>query len=151
MKKQSIYLAGPITGSSYEKTNNWREDLSEDFENNYNICCYSPMRGKTYLSKESKIKTAYEERDKPLSGSKVITIRDRDDVRNCGLIIFNFLGAESVSAGSCIEIGWGDSVRVPMIAIMEEDNPHQHGMIKELCLVVSNIEEAKFLALQILG
>lgn len=148
MKKQSIYLAGPITGQSYNGATDWREEFEVYFKP-LGIHCYSPMRGKAYLNQEALIKDHYE--GTLLSNLKAITTRDRDDVANAGVMICNFIGAEIVSIGTCIEIGWADGYRVPTIVILDEGNLHHHGMIKEMCLVVDTITDAKTLAAQILG
>ena len=147
MKKKSIYLAGPITGQDYNGATDWRERLTTYFKKK-GIICYSPMRGKAYLEKETDIKDSYDEHR--LSTLDWITTRDRDDVKNSGLVIFNFLGVDEKSIGSCIEIGWADAYRIPMIVIMEENCVHWHGMIRHLGLIVDNIEDAMFLACQML-
>lgn len=47
MKK--VYLAGPISGQSYDGATSWREEAKEELSSWSDIIGYSPMRGKTYL------------------------------------------------------------------------------------------------------
>jgi nucleoside 2-deoxyribosyltransferase len=52
----------------------------------------------------------------------------------CDAILFNFLGAERVSIGTCIELGWGDAFRKPMVLVMEDEaNAHEHSMVRQVC------------------
>lgn len=147
MKNKSVYLAGPITGHSYSEATDWRKEFKEFFEDN-GIEAYSPMRGKAFLMDHKQMPDAFE--GEYLSNMKTVTMRDRDDATKCGLVLFNFKGAKKGSLGSAIEVGWADAHNVPMIAIMEQGNPHWHGMIREMALVVPDEETAKALALQIL-
>ena len=45
MKK--IYLAGPISGLTYEGAQDWRDEFSASIS--AEIACFSPLRGKEYL------------------------------------------------------------------------------------------------------
>jgi nucleoside 2-deoxyribosyltransferase len=49
------------------------------------------------------------------------------------VLLVNLLGALKVSIGTCMELGWADAARVPIIAVMEQSgNPHDHAMVNEV-------------------
>lgn len=123
-----VYLAGPITGLSYGQTVDWREDFASRLPNW--IIPLSPMRGKAYLKHEAEIADKYD--DAVMSTAKAITTRDRWDVQRSDVMVANLLGAERVSIGTMIELGWADSARVPIVLVMEERNPHNHAIVREV-------------------
>ena len=144
-----VYLAGPITGTSYKNSNNWRDYAVKELAK-YGLKGISPMRFKNYLSDEESIKDNYDkEKEKSLlSGSRGITVRDRFDTFRCDVFLANLLGAEKISIGTMIEYGWADSNKKPIITIIEkEGNPHDHSMIRELTgFRVENLDEGLYIA-----
>ena len=109
-----VYLAGPISGTSYGESTDWRESIAEKI---YPHTALSPMRGKSYLSSEAAIADSY---DTPLSCAKGIITRDRWDVERCDIVLVNLLGASRVSIGTMMEIAWADAYRKPVVLVMEE-------------------------------
>lgn len=144
---KKIYLAGPIAGLTYNGATDWREDFYNFFKE-YNIDAYSPMRGKIFLAEFPEMEDAFE--SNILSTQKTITVRDRVDATTCDLMIANFQGAQKVSIGTCIEIGWADANNIPIITIIDDDQLHQHAIIDEVCITVKSVEEAKILTCQFL-
>jgi hypothetical protein len=151
-----IYLAGPITGLTYEGATDWREFVSESLASLSDdaldpIQCLSPMRHKDYLLGELVLKDDYPDGHTITTG-RCITARDRYDATRCDLLLVNFLGAEKVSIGTVLEIAWADSVRVPIVlAIEDEGNLHDHAMVRELCpFRVNSLEKAIDMAYRIL-
>jgi len=146
---KTIYLAGPITGLTYDGCTDWREHAIE-YLKKYGINGVSPMRAKDYLSKEKIVADSYI--NTTLSCSRGITTRDRFDSTHCNLFLANLLGAQKVSIGTMIEYGWADSVRTPIITIIEkEGNPHEHAMLRELTgFRVETLEEGLYVAKAIL-
>lgn len=145
--KRNVYLAGPITGLSYGGATEWRQYVADRLPEY--ILPVSPMRGKQYLGKEEKIGLSYEEY--PLSCQKGITCRDRHGVMSCDAILINLLGANAISVGTMIEIGWADAFRKPIILVMEKDNPHVHPIVKECAgFIVDNLDEAIFVTKAVL-
>ncbi len=131
MNKPMVYLAGPISGLNYEGATDWREYATK-FLAERDIIGLSPMRGKIYLLNESEIKDKYD--DTLLSSQAAITARDRFDCTRCDAVLFNFLNAPKTSIGTCIEIGWADAARKPMVLCIEESgNMHDHAMIRQMC------------------
>lgn len=142
MKK--IYLAGPISGLTYDGAQDWRNYFSEKIDPQ--IQCYSPLRGKQYLQMRGPLEGSYE--DFPLSTDVGITTRDRYDCMGADVVVFNLLGAKRISVGTMIELGWADAARNPAILIMEQEgNPHEHPMLRQTThFRVTNIDDAIALA-----
>jgi nucleoside 2-deoxyribosyltransferase len=142
-----IYLAGPITGLSYEGATSWRQYAIEKLKPIFGL---SPMRGKDYLlDKQCLAAEGYS--DTVLSTPKAITARDRFDCQRADLLIINLAGAQRISIGTMIEIGWADSKRIPIILVMERGNVHEHAMVSETCnFIVNTLDEAIDLAKTIL-
>lgn len=139
--KPRMYLAGPITGLTYDHGQDWRELVSSLMPE---VQTLSPLRGKEYLRAHGVLESSYLEVH-PLSTAKGITARDRNDVKTSHLVFANFLGAERVSIGTMIELGWADAFRVPVVAVMEEDNVHRHAMAEQIAgWVVDDIDTAVF-------
>ncbi len=148
MRESLLYLAGPITGVSFDGCTDWREYVSGRLP--AHIKGVSPMRGKKYLSKEKEVKDAYE--DQPLSSSKGITCRDRFDTGRCDMLFVNFLGATKASIGTVMEIAWADMLRKPIVVVMEKDNIHSHSMIREsVGFIVPTLDEGIQIATAVLS
>jgi nucleoside 2-deoxyribosyltransferase len=121
--KKSIYLAGPITGQSYNNARHgWRKTFVDILKarDATHIHCFSPMREKEFLEKDQCIggDADYESLHGFGTPQGILT-RDHNDVRNCDVMIGCFLGAERVSIGTCVEFGFAHSYRKPLIMVME--------------------------------
>lgn len=149
MSRPIVYLAGPITGTSYGECTDWRKAAKSLFDA-VGIDGMSPMRHKDYLSSESKVGDCYN--NTILSSQRGITARDRFDTQRADLVLVNMLGAQRPSLGTVLEIAWADSKRIPIVLIMEpEGNVHDHAMIRELCpFRVETIDEGVSTAVKIL-
>jgi nucleoside 2-deoxyribosyltransferase len=145
MSKPLVYLSGPITGLTYKDGNDWRV-LAHALLNGADTNVLSPLRGNSYLPQDSPLdKSSYEEY--PLSTGKGITTRDRFDTMRCDVMLVNLLGAQRVSIGTMIELGWADAARVPIVLVMEkEGNPHDHAMVQQIVgYRVDTLEEGLWL------
>lgn len=142
MINRKVYLAGPITGTSYEECTNWRDSIKYALEDlDLGIECYSPMRGKAYLSKEDEISDSYN--DFTMSSITGINIRDYNDVITSGVVLVNLLNSKKVSIGTVMEIAWARMKQIPIVIIMEkEGNIHDHGMLTYNCIRVTSLDEA---------
>ena len=125
--KKSVYLAGPITGLDFKGCTDWREYAAERLAPE--IEAFSPMRQKHFLARQGKLEGAYDTH--PLSTAKGITTRDRYDCTSCTVILMNLLGAERVSIGTMIEVGYAAVARRPIVLVMEPGNLHEHPMLAE--------------------
>lgn len=138
-----VYLAGPITGLTWEEATGWRQYMTLELKP-HGITCYSPLRFKTFLShlNGNKIADSYAPETSVLATPHGITMRDRWDATRCDVLFVNFLGAKQVSIGTVLEVSWADSKRVPIVIAMEEDNIHNHSMIKQCAgFVVPTLRE----------
>lgn len=124
------YLAGPISGLSYDNGQTWRDYVSSNLP--VEIRGVSPLRAKQELRKVGVINQSYE--FNPLMTDSGITARDRFDVMRADAVFFNFLGATEKSIGTCIELGQADILRKPMILVMEDEgNVHEHPIVRDVC------------------
>ncbi len=139
--KYLAYLAGPITGCSFDGCVDWREYVTKKLPSE--IVGLSPMRGKTYLEGVSDIADAYDGEQivkntsvahlsSIMSCGRGILARDFNDSRRCDVLVVNFLGAEKVSIGTVMEIAWAKAFNIPIVMVMEpKNNVHEHAMINE--------------------
>lgn len=125
--KKSVYLAGPITGLTFDGCTDWREHAARALAPD--IDAFSPMRQKHFLADRGKLEGAYDTH--PLSTAKGITTRDRFDCTGCDVILMNLLGATRVSIGTMIEVGYAAIARRPIVLVMEPGNIHEHPMLAE--------------------
>jgi nucleoside 2-deoxyribosyltransferase len=146
-----VYLAGPIYGLSWDGASSWREEATR-FLREYGIQGLSPLRAKDYLKDEEKLAHHYGDIH-PLSSPKGLTTRDRNDVRTSDLVIAYLKGADVASMGTCVEFGWADAWRKPIIMVADEGDLHeQHGMLSEIAgYKVPVLGDAVELAAAILG
>lgn len=133
-----VYLAGPITGLGFDAAHDWRQDVVEELAE-VGIEAFSPMRYKEALKGLPSISGTTEEYEHlgPFARQKGILTRDRYDCTHADVILMNLLGATRVSIGTCVELGWADAFRVPIVLVMEPDTPekrnvHEHCFIREL-------------------
>lgn len=139
MPKAKLYLAGPITGESWNGATNWRTYVGDALAD-VGIEGVSPLRSKEYLLNEVAIADRYDEYI--LSTSKGIFTRDFYDVSRVDGLFVNFLGAKKVSIGTVMEIAYAWSLRKPIIVVMDKDNIHQHSMLREASgWIVDTIED----------
>lgn len=139
-----LYLCGPITGCSYGDCTDWRKFVAQNIEPD--IVPISPMRGKDYLSGEDAIGLSYE--NSAIRCQRGITTRCRYDCERSNMMLANFLGAEKVSIGSCVEFGWADAFLTPVILVAELDNSHRkHPIMNQIAgYVVETLEEGIYIA-----
>ena len=162
--KPKVYLAGPITGLSYaEARNGWRVELWRMLRDD--IDCFSPMRTKDFLAGQDKLRGDPAMYDNPLATANGILTRELNDVKRCDLMIANFLGAEKVSIGTCVEFGFAYSLRKPVILVIENGpgpelkdipkswrpNCHAHAFLTAIASDrVDNFEDAAMIARAVL-
>lgn len=133
-----VYLAGPISGLAFDEANDWRSETEAKFAA-VGIDSASPLRFKDFLKDELKVKDNYTH---PLATSKGIYTRDKFDVSRSDVILVNFIGAEKVSIGTVIELGWADMLNKPVV-IATDNGIHDHAMISEIAgYIVGSLDEA---------
>lgn len=131
MTQPKVYLAGPITGLSYDGAQDWRKIVADQLRP---IHCLTPLRGKEYLRDvKGGLSGTGEEYAHlgPLSLPRGVMTRDRWDATRCDVLFVNLLGATRVSIGTVMEIAWADLRRTPIVCCMEQGNVHEHMMLAE--------------------
>lgn len=149
IKRSSIYLAGGISGLSWEESIGWRRQVM-DILKPEGIDCFSPLRAKSYLRPEKEIANTYESH--VLSSQRGIFARDYFDCINCDMVFVNFLGAKTLSGGTFMEIAWAYDNKKPIVCVIEDEgNPNDHAMAMEACRFrVNSIEEGIWVAKTVL-
>ncbi len=110
----NVYLAGIISGIPYEETIEWREEAQE-YLSDFGIKGISPMRGKAFLKGTTFTHDMYHTHTMTLTSS--IITRDRFDVMNCDMMLLNLNAGDHIGRQSCIEIGWADGWRKPIVLV----------------------------------
>lgn len=138
-----VYLAGPISGLTYDGAVDWRQDVARRLADN-GVTAWSPMRAKEYLCAEQSLNSkGYNASVSALSTPGGIVTRDRWDCQRADVVLVNFVGAKRVSIGTVLELAWADAARVPIVAAMEPGNLHEHAMVEALVgFRTSTLEEA---------
>jgi hypothetical protein len=159
MQHKKIYLAGPIAGLTYgESALGWRAYVTQKLTGVYyqdgidrplesiQLDCYSPMRGKGFLRdiEPDHVLGQLEYKQSPVSTVQGILGRDRHDTMGADLIFMNLLGAKDKSIGTMVELGWADSLRKPVVLVMEDEgNTHEHIFVQGLVTYrVNNLDDA---------
>ena len=123
-----IYLAGPISGLTYDDAQEWRDVARKALLPE--IEAFSPLRNKQYLRDVGVLQQSYA--ISPMSTDRGIMTRDHFDCMTSDLILCYLKGATQLSAGTIMEIGWAFAYRKPLVVVIEPNgNPHDHPMIRE--------------------
>ncbi len=134
-----IYLAGAISGCSYEQAGHWRKLVATRLET-FGHTCLDPMGDKDELSKEQAIRVT------PLSGlftaDKAIVSRDKYSVLSSDLVLANLSYGENPLIGTSVEIGWADMADIPIIAVCPKNSRFDHPFTRVLCYCVDTLDEA---------
>jgi hypothetical protein len=122
---RSVYLAGPILGTTRESMLGWRLHALKKFRP---LQAYSPLRGFEHLIQDNG-QFHPDHQNHPLRHPQAFTRRDFWDVRRNDALFCNFLGASRVSIGTCMEIAVARDHHKYIVVVMEPDNIHQYSMI----------------------
>lgn len=141
-----VYLAGPISGLSYDGAEDWRASAKSELSAS-GIKAVSPLRAKEYLRQVTTPLTGTGEEYAHLgvlSTPRGVMTRDRFDATRCDALLVNLIGADRVSIGTVMEIAWADLKRTPIVVAMEPSgNLHEHMMIAEaIGFRVPSLDEA---------
>jgi len=141
MGKYGVYLAGPITGCTYDECTDWRKDFADSMPES--IDSYSPMRFKKHLDTGTPIEDNYPQH--VMCSQRGIMARDYFDCTRANLVVVNLLGATRISIGTVMEMAWAFTHKIPTVVIMEkEGNVHEHSMLREaMSFRVESLEAAK--------
>jgi nucleoside 2-deoxyribosyltransferase len=159
---RKIYLAGPISDTTFEGAVSWRKMAQKIFKK-HGIEGISPMRGKDYfkalLPEDATFNDvydqsthAYENLGKPMSTAKAIFRRDRWDVHRCDAVLAHLAGFGKVSIGTVMELAWADAWNKLVIVTLGDGDIHNHGMLIQTAgIIVPTLDEALHIAIATLG
>lgn len=139
MQRQTIYLAGPITGLSYDGCTEWRDSVKGDLEAK-GYKCLTPMRGKEHLQEIHCLPSGGMV---GIASDHNIYERDRYDVHRCDILLVNLVGAQRVSVGTMFEMAWGWKAGKFVLTCMDSGNVHEHAFVKQASsLLVPSLTDA---------
>ncbi len=138
-----VYLAGAISGISYEEATGWRNKVQLAFErwrtHKPPVCIIDPMRQKSYLSEESCIASVYP--GTTTSSSRAIYQRDRFDVQRCDVLLVNLsVNSGRNSVGTLVEIGMADAWGKLILIVSDQEVCHP--FLTENSIVFPTLEDA---------
>ena len=135
-----VYLAGPITGTSYKEATDWRNGVVSKLTT-AGYKCLTPMRGKEALKH---IKDFPAHSNPGIGSDHNIFERDRYDVHRCDVLLVNLTEAKRVSIGTMFEMAWGWKAGKFVLTVIDNDeNPHNHAFVYQASsLVVHSLDEA---------
>ena len=148
----AVYLAGPISGLSFEGCTDWRE-YAKNALAHHNIRGWSPMRAKEALAALETISGHGNEYAHmgPFATSRGVMTRDFFDCNRADVVLVNFVGARTVSIGTVMEIAWAYQKHTPIIVAADNDL-HNHMMLNEAYgFSVKTLDEAINVAIAILS
>jgi nucleoside 2-deoxyribosyltransferase len=149
-----VYLAGPITGLSYDQGQDWRVKATEKLAD-FGVAGLSPLRAKEFLRQCGMLSGTGEEYAHlgVLATPRCVMTRDRFDATRCDVLLVNLIGATRVSIGTVMEIAWADLARIPIVVAIEPaGNPHEHMMVNEaIGFRLPSLDEALTVVGAILG
>lgn len=130
---KKLYLAGPITGLSYDDAaGGWRQVAADLLaRQSPHILPYSPMRAKEFLKNNQVMPHVGDELDAlpALARPEGIITRDFNDVSTADAILANLHGAKRISIGTVWEIGAAYALRKPVVLVCEPGNVHEHAFV----------------------
>ena len=144
-----IYLAGPISGLSYDEVVSLYARKTEYFSGlGYEVLC--PMTGKEYLRNEIEFK-AHGFDEFPSSTNHAIFERDKWMVERCDVILADLSNSgERVSIGTVMELGWASLLGKHSIVVLPKENIHRHAFVLEAGDIIFETREDAFVYLSIL-
>jgi nucleoside 2-deoxyribosyltransferase len=123
-----IYLAGPITGKSFDEVmNRYKEKTSVLTDFGYDVL--SPMTAKGGLKGVTTfLSTGY---GGPVANDHSIFERDRWMVTQADVVLADLSNATAVSIGTTMELAWASMLDKHTVLVMGEGNAHDHAFVKE--------------------
>ena len=139
-QRPRCYLAGPISGVSWESAVSWRRLAAEELSR-HGIEAIDPLRHTEVLAGETTLRSAYPEW--LWTQERAIVHRSLYDVRRSQVVLANVLGARERSVGTIAEIAVAYEHHIPVVLVVREGNPHDHPFLKEMATVVTGaLDEA---------
>jgi len=129
-----------MTGKTLREAMEWREHTTSVLVS-HGLCVLSPLRGKTSSLPMDATMSAVQSRRASLKDEALLG-RDRNDLKESDIGLFNLLGADVASIGTVGEIILAHEFRKFSIVIMEKSSIHDHPFIRAAAsVVVRTLEE----------
>ena len=124
-----VYLAGPISGKSYEEAvENFEPKISVLKGMGYEV--YYPFLEREYLRNERTLRA--EGYENPVSTNRAIFSRDRWMLARADIILADLLSATEVSIGTMFELAWAKELGLHTIVLVPEGkHVHNHAFVRE--------------------
>jgi nucleoside 2-deoxyribosyltransferase len=135
-----IYLAGPITGKSFDEVmNRYREKTAILVDFGYEVL--SPMTAKGGLKGVNAfVSSGY---GGPVANDHSIFERDRWMVTQADVVLADLSNAVSISIGTTMELAWASYLGKHTVLVMQAGNVHEHAFVKQAADVrFGDMEEA---------
>jgi nucleoside 2-deoxyribosyltransferase len=130
----SVYLAGPISGLSYDDATGWRDEVQNATLWDGEIEFHDPMRGKGSPGDFSEPLPVVSE---PMGcRPKEILTRDLFDIDCCDVVLANLSLCPRVSIGTMVELGYAKAQGKVIIVVVPEGSVYEHPFVTELANVV---------------
>ena len=129
-----IYLAGPISGQSYDQVVSKIHSIRKHLEK-FGYTVFHPMTGKGNLRTEIKFKSVGYD-GIPASSNHAIYERDQWMVRQCDVILADLSNSTRVSIGTMFELAWAAILGKHSLVVLDADNIHDHAFVLEAADIV---------------
>lgn len=149
MNRLNLYLAGPITGLTYQKATAWRQDIRNRLKlKTAGWNPISPLDGWEFIESqhEGPIPAFFEDEQEQDGAAKAV----RDDLAKIDMsraVLLNLHGAKYPSIGSMAEMGYAFARTLPIVTIVRDDEVHWHPFVTNLSYTVVDSFDQAVLAL----
>lgn len=139
-----MYLAGPITGLTFVEAAAWR-DRATFLLGVEDVDTLDPLRGKEHLAGTGPLPNDFD-------GGLEAVAQDLDDVHRSDVVLANFEGCRSISAGTMAELGYAKATQAQVVSVVPRGNPHDHIFVKYISSrVVETLDDGIQAVLEVLG
>jgi nucleoside 2-deoxyribosyltransferase len=125
-----IYLAGPISGKSYDEVvSRYKEKITILSDFGYEVL--SPMTGKSNLEGISSL-TSSGYKDHPISNDHAIFERDKWMVTQADIVLVDLSNVtDQISIGSMMELAWASYLNKHTVLVINPGGLHDHAFVHE--------------------
>lgn len=143
MKDPTIYLAGPMTGLTYEEISTWR-NKADKFLRHVGWHVLSPVTDKMATDHPINDDAKRDTEHRPIvRTSSAFVSQDIFYVKHSDAILANFTGAKKVSLGTIWELGVADALGKMIVSVIEPGSVHDHSFVRRRSsLFVPTMDEA---------
>lgn len=127
-----LYLAGPISGLTYDEANEERGTWEAKQE--FRMCGWTglnPLEGYEKLREVGKLDVWFED-DVPDSSPEQAVHADLRMIDAAAAVFANYSKGDRASIGTAAEIGYAFAKGKPIVTLMADYNPNHHPFVTEL-------------------